>query len=146
LKEALFLGTPIALAILAAFIPVEVPSILWLDRLLGSLLGLLFGGGILWFFRVAGTLWFGREAMGMGDAHLMAGVGAVIGAKLIIIAFVGGAFLALFWAIFRLIMRKPHVLPFGPWLSIASILALIVGNPLIDAYLRLVLPPPLPLP
>ena len=38
------------------------------------------------------------------------------------------------------ILGKPNVLPFGPWLSVASIMALFLGNPLICFYLSLLSP------
>ena len=54
------------------------PSIahLWLVVLSGVLLGYLIGGGIVWAVRILGSLAFGKEAMGLGDVHLMAAVGA----------------------------------------------------------------------
>ncbi|MBY0307953.1 MAG: prepilin peptidase, partial [Phycisphaerales bacterium] len=52
---------------------------LWLVVLAGSLLGYLIVGGVLWAVRILGTLGFGKEAMGMGDVHLMAAVGACLG-------------------------------------------------------------------
>ena len=39
----------------------------------------LVGGGVVWLVRIAGSLAFGKEAMGLGDVHLMAGVGACLG-------------------------------------------------------------------
>jgi prepilin signal peptidase PulO-like enzyme (type II secretory pathway) len=144
-KELLFLAMPVAGAILAYGIPGQVPTLPWADRLLGSLLGLLAGGGMVWVLRVMGSLAFGREAMGMGDAHLMAGVGAVLGAKLVILAFFAAPFLGLLWAIVLKILGKPNVLPYGPWLSVASILVLLLGNPALAAWLQIMQPPP-PLP
>lgn len=144
LKELLFLALPVAAAIVAHWIPGQLPASPWADRLLGSLLGLLAGGGLVWLLRVMGSLAFGREAMGMGDAHLMAGVGAVLGAKLVVLAFFAAPFLGLLWAIVLKILGKPNVLPYGPWLSVASILMLLLGNPAIAAWMQLMQPPPPP--
>jgi prepilin signal peptidase PulO-like enzyme (type II secretory pathway) len=141
-KEVLFLAIPTICAIIAYALPLQVPLDPWLDRLLGSLLGLLVGGGVVWIIRVAGSLGFGREAMGMGDAHLMAGVGAVLGAKLVVLAFFLAPFLGILWAIVLKILKKPNVLPYGPWLSVASILVVLLGNPAIAAYLTLMAPSP----
>ena len=47
--------------------------------LLGSLWGYFIGCGIVWGVRIFGTLAFGKEAMGLGDVHLMGAAGAVIG-------------------------------------------------------------------
>ena len=51
----------------------------WIQAVGGSLLGWIVGGGLVWGVRILGTLGFGREAMGLGDVHLMAAVGAVLG-------------------------------------------------------------------
>ncbi len=48
--------------------------------LLGAALGALVGGLVPWLTRILGTLGFRRVAMGLGDVHLMFGVGAVVGA------------------------------------------------------------------
>jgi prepilin signal peptidase PulO-like enzyme (type II secretory pathway) len=140
LKELLFCAIPVAAAIVLWLLPVNLPRDSWLARLLGSLLGFLIGGGLLWFIRIAGSLYLGKEAMGIGDAHLMAGVGAILGAPLIIIAFFLSPFLALAWAAVLIAMKKPNVLPFGPWLSIASILSLAIGNHLILLYIHWMFP------
>ena len=98
------------------------------------------GGGIVWFVRIGGTLGFNKEAMGMGDAHLMAGVGAIVGAPLVTIAFFTAPFLGILWAIVLKLMGKPNVLPYGPWLSVASILSLLLGNSLLAWYLAFLWP------
>lgn len=134
LKEVLFLALPIGGATLAYYLPVHLPNVDWLGRLLGALLGLLVGGGIVWFVRIFGTLLFGKEAMGLGDVHLMAGVGAIVGPVLVTFAFFFAPFLGIVWAIVLLVRRKPNVLPYGPWLSIASILSLLIAWPVIGWY------------
>ena len=45
----------------------------------GSLFGLLVGVALIWGIRILGTLGFGKEAMGLGDVHILAAVGAVAG-------------------------------------------------------------------
>jgi prepilin signal peptidase PulO-like enzyme (type II secretory pathway) len=142
MKELLFLALPAVCAALMYVAPVQVPHAPWLGRVLGSVFGLLVGGGVVWLIRVAGSLAFGKEAMGMGDAHLMAGVGAVIGAQLVVLAFFAAPFVAILWAIVLKLLGKPNVLPYGPWLSIASILVLFLGNPVIDLYIGLMFVPP----
>jgi prepilin signal peptidase PulO-like enzyme (type II secretory pathway) len=140
LREVPFLLVPILFAVIAYLLPGDLPMHPWLARFLGSVLGLLVGGGIVWFIRVLGTLGFNKIAMGEGDAHLMAGVGAVVGAPLVIIAFFTAPFVALLWAAVLKIMGKPNILPFGPWLSVAAILSLFIGNPLLAFYLSLMFP------
>jgi prepilin signal peptidase PulO-like enzyme (type II secretory pathway) len=139
-KEGLFLGIPLALAIAAAFIPWHLPASDPLERLLGTLLGALVGGGIVWFIRIAGTMAFNKEAMGMGDAHLLIGIGAIVGAPLIIVTFLTAPFIGILWAVVLLILGKPNVLPYGPWLSVAAIINLLVGSLIVGFYLAAILP------
>lgn len=125
----------------------------WLIVLSGSLLGYLIVGGVLWFVRIAGTLGFGKEAMGMGDVHLMAAVGACLGWIDGTLAFFLSAPVALGgwvvgWAIARLGgSKKGTTLPFGPWLSIATVLVF-VFKPLIELGLTALVhaKPPINLP
>ncbi len=135
LKELLFLMPPVVLALAAAIMPFSLPHPEWLQRLLGVLLGLLFGGGVIWLTRISGSLAFNRVAMGLGDVHLMAAIGAVVGAKLVLPIFFMAPVLGLLWAIVLRFMGKRNVLPYGPWLSMATILALLVGWPIEHWYL-----------
>ena len=69
----------------------------WLAGLLGSVFGFMIGGAIVWATRILGSLAFGREAMGLGDVHLMAAVGAVLGGMSPVIAFFVAPFMGLAW-------------------------------------------------
>ena len=122
-------------ACVAAVLHWNLPATPYLERLLGIGLGILAGGGIVWFVRIGGTLGFGKQAMGLGDVHLMAGVGAIIGAPLVLGAFFMAPFLGLLWAVTRIILRKSNVVPYGPWLSLASILSLLIAQPIAHWYL-----------
>jgi len=141
LREVLFLAPAFVLALAAAMVlhyvpsareawgswfdPVECPSVA--PRLAGassSIFGFLIGGLWVWGIRILGTLAFGKEAMGMGDVHLMACVGAVTGWIVPSGAFFVAPFLALAWGIGGYIRRKQRELPYGPWLAIASVLVM----------------------
>lgn len=126
---------------------------LWLVVLASSLLGYLIVGGVLWFIRIAGTLGFGKEAMGMGDVHLMAAVGACLGWIDGTLAFFLSAPVALIgWVVGWVVAKmggssKGTTLPFGPWLSIATVLVFVL-KPAIEWGLTLLLKanPPVNLP
>lgn len=64
----------------------QVASIPHLNSFVGSLMG-RWSAAWIWITRVLGSTRFGREAMGMGDVHLMFGVGAIIGAGISSVAF-----------------------------------------------------------
>jgi leader peptidase (prepilin peptidase)/N-methyltransferase len=87
----------------------------------------------VWAVRILGTLAFGREAMGMGDVHLLAAVGAVIGWRDPIFIFFLAAFIGLAWVALCAILsafrvRIQRELPYGPHLAAAT-LAIMLLHP-----------------
>lgn len=151
-KELIFIA-PIALlgAIAWKLAPASLTTPpLWLEALGGSLLGLLVGGGIIWAVRILGTYAFGKEAMGLGDVHLMAAIGACLGWADPLLAFFVAPFLGLLWAIGSLFLapvfkREGAALPFGPHLAIASALVLL-GKPIFEGALTQLMQRPIDLP
>jgi leader peptidase (prepilin peptidase)/N-methyltransferase len=88
--------------------------------LLGSLWGYFVGCGIVWGTRIFGTLLFGKEAMGLGDVHLMGAAGVVIGPLFVVVAFFIAPFFGLAcWAGFQLFFKKTRQIPYGPFLSLS---------------------------
>ncbi len=107
----------------------------WLNALLGSILGAMIGAFVVWITRILGTLAFRRVAMGLGDVHLMFGVGAIVGAGGATVAFFIAPFFGIAIAIYRLISRKGHEIPFGPYLALGTAAVLLFYCP-IQAYLQ----------
>lgn len=109
--------------------------------LLRSFIGALVGGGLLLGIALMYKLIRGIEGMGMGDVKMMAMIGSFLGAKLalvtILIAALGGAIVGVL-----LILGKGkglrQSLPFGVLLAPSAILALFLGNRIVDAYLTCV--------
>jgi leader peptidase (prepilin peptidase) / N-methyltransferase len=145
-KEMLFLLPPLALggAFLAATIwwpglhnhwQQWVAGNDWLSGLLGSFLGALIGAFVVWTTRILGTLAFRKVAMGLGDVHLMFGVGAVIGAGGATVAFFIAPFFGILSAVYMLITRKGREIPFGPFLALGSAAVMLLYCP-IQAYLK----------
>jgi leader peptidase (prepilin peptidase)/N-methyltransferase len=100
--------------------------------LAASLAGFLIGGGWIWGIRIVGTLAFGKEAMGLGDVHILAAVGAVTGWVVPTIAFFVAPFFGLLWALYLLVGRNQRELPYGPWLAAASVVVMVFLNPISD--------------
>jgi leader peptidase (prepilin peptidase)/N-methyltransferase len=103
----------------------------WVSGLLGAVLGALVGALVVWVTRILGTLAFGRLAMGLGDVHLMFGVGAIIGAAGATIAFFLAPFFGIATAIYMLLTGKKRELPYGPYLSMATAFVLLFSCPII---------------
>ena len=121
---------------------------MWLLAISSSIFGGLVGGGAIWLVRILGTLGFGREAMGMGDVHLLVAIGVCLGWEDPLRAFFVAPFTALAWIgltrIVSIFSRKSaRELPYGPHLAIATIL-IILFRPLVNEFQAvLFLPPPI---
>jgi len=96
-----------------------------LDGLIGAGIGAVGGGLTVLLFAIIGSVIFRKEAMGFGDVKLMAMVGAFFGWKVVVIAFFLSPFIGLLYGIPILLMTDDHVMPYGPFLSIGAILAII---------------------
>jgi len=133
-REAIFL-LPIIICS-AAFCWIIRERTWWVDflqypvvaGLLGSLWGYFVGCGIVWSIRIFGTLVFGREAMGLGDVHLMGAAGAVIGPLFVVVAFFVAPFFGLAWAGFQMFFKKIRQIPYGPFLSLGILVVMILHD------------------
>jgi len=96
--------------------------------LLGSMWGYFAGCGIVWGIRIFGTLAFGKEAMGLGDVHLMGAAGAVIGPFYVVAAFFVAPFFGLAWAGFQMFFKKIRQIPYGPFLSLGIFVVIILHD------------------
>lgn len=103
-----------------------------------SLLGLLVGGGSLWLVAMLGDWLFKKESMGGGDIKMVAMLGAFLGWQKVLFIFIAGAALGLVGSIIFMIVsaktRKERLIPFGPFLALAAIVAIVYGDQLIGWY------------
>jgi len=109
----------------------EVPAV---AGFLGSLFGYFVGCAVVWATRVLGTLAFGKEAMGLGDVHLMGAAGAVIGPMMVVIAFFIAPFFGLGWALFQMVSKKIRQIPYGPFLSLAVFTVMILHDWIVKEF------------
>ncbi len=96
--------------------------------LLGSVWGYFVGCGVVWGIRIFGTFAFGKEAMGLGDVHLMGAAGAVIGPLYVVAAFFVAPFFGLAWAGFQMFFKKIRQIPYGPFLSLGIFVVMILHD------------------
>ena len=91
------------------------------------LLGMLVGGGIFLAITLIGGLFYGKEAMGLGDVKLMGALGLYFGVTNIImisvIAFLIGAILGLVLIVGK-IKKSDEYIPFGPFIVIATFICI----------------------
>ena len=102
----------------------------------GVAMGLIAGGAIVWLVRIFGTLAFGREAMGLGDVHLMAAIGVVLGPIDVLVAFFIAPFIGLAYVLSTvglgsLLKKRFCPIPYGPHLALACVIVMIFRLPLL---------------
>jgi leader peptidase (prepilin peptidase) / N-methyltransferase len=103
-----------------------------LEGLAIGVIGAVVGAGVVLSVRVLGAIAFRREAMGAGDIHILAVVGAVMGWRAAVLSFFLSAFFGLIPALVkfipylvkRLTKREwnpsDREIPLGPFLSMAA--------------------------
>jgi len=102
-----------------------------------SLLGIAAGGGAMFLMGFLGELIFRKEALGGGDVKLMAMVGAFLGWEKVILVFFLAPFFGAAVGIFMRIKFKSEVIPYGPYLALASFIALLWGDNIINYFVPL---------
>ena len=90
------------------------------QTLLSSLVGLAFGGGLVWAIRAVSGYVLGVEAMGFGDVTLMAMIGAFLGWQAAMMTFFLAPFTSLLIAVSQWLMTGRRDIPFGPFLCAAA--------------------------
>ena len=97
------------------------------DAVIGAAAGYVFLWLVYWIFR----LLRGKEGMGYGDFKLLAALGAWFGwealPQLILLSAGAGALLGLM-AMARGRLKRDQTLPFGPYLAIAGMISLFLGD------------------
>jgi leader peptidase (prepilin peptidase) / N-methyltransferase len=100
----------------AAFLP--VPGLVGpVASGLGAALGFALFAGIGRLYRA----WRGRVGLGLGDAKLLAALGAWVGLEGLPLVILAAALLALGFALFSGLRRAEDALAFGPWLALAGL-------------------------
>ncbi len=105
----------------------------WRDAVLGVLLG----AGILYGIAAAYYWWRREEGLGMGDVKMLAMIGAFLGWKAVLVTLVLSSISGAALGMALIAAQRGGMklaLPFGTFLSIGALVAMFVGEPLIDWY------------
>jgi leader peptidase (prepilin peptidase)/N-methyltransferase len=116
-----------------------------LTNIRDSLIGAALGAGVVFAIREVYFRLRRVEGMGLGDVKLMAMVGAFLGWEKAILTLILGSFLGTVVGIILIVKEKKDLslpLPFGSFLSIASLFSLFHGERVISFYLSLFKPLP----
>jgi leader peptidase (prepilin peptidase)/N-methyltransferase len=111
----------------ALFVPLD-------EAVIGAVAGYLSLWSVYWLFKLA----TGKEGMGYGDFKLLAALGAWMGWKMlpiiILLSSVVGAIVGISLIVFTK-RGRDNPIPFGPYLAVAGLIALLYGKSLTQAYL-----------
>ncbi len=108
--------------------------------------GLLFGFGFTYLFKFFGDIFIDfylklrkkesiegeRESLGLGDVDFMGMVGVFLGIKAVVLVFFIAPFIALLYSIFALIFKRSHLIPYLPYLSLATVIVFFWGNKIVS--------------
>ncbi len=135
-----FIG--IGCSVLAMFYP---ESGLLLDSPISAIIGAAVGFAILYAMDKGALLLLGKRGMGFGDVKLMAMLGAFLGWQSVILILVVAAFLGSGVGLTVIWLKRSQrsdgetmttgtYLPFGPYLAVGGVTALLFGADIIEAY------------
>lgn len=104
------------------------------EAVIGAAAGYLSLWSVYWLFKLA----TGKEGMGYGDFKLLAALGAWLGwtmlPLIILLSSLVGAIVGI--ALISLTkMGRNNPIPFGPYLAVAGLIALLYGRPIVQTYL-----------
>jgi leader peptidase (prepilin peptidase)/N-methyltransferase len=109
--------------------PAWVPGHPHLHGLLNSLAGIVVGGGVIWILRIVGKWAYKREVMGFGDVVLMMMIGSFLGWQPTLMVYFVAPFCGLVATLASLQFFKLREIPYGPYLSVATIIVLLAWRP-----------------
>jgi leader peptidase (prepilin peptidase)/N-methyltransferase len=105
-----------------------------------SLLGAAVGAGIFVGVAILGRFLFKKESMGGGDVKLASMLGAFLGAGRILLVFVLSAAIGLVISIVAMAasekIRRDRVIPFGPFIALATLAVAFFGEQIVSFYVR----------
>ena len=112
----------------------------WLVSIIGAGLGALVSGGFLWLVGAALKRLREVDAMGFGDVKMMLAVGALLGWRLALLSIFLGAFVGALAGVLVIAKQKEKdfqtQIPFGIFLGIGSVIALLFGEQMIQWYFK----------
>lgn len=102
-----------------------------------SIVGILLGAGILYAIAAGYYLLRGEEGMGMGDVKMLAMLGAFLGWKAVLLTLVLSSFAGAIVGVLLMVVSRENLkyaLPFGTFLALGALVAMLVGDDLIAWY------------
>jgi leader peptidase (prepilin peptidase)/N-methyltransferase len=135
IPDEISVGGIVAGVIFTFFFPDWVGASAGWMSLRESAIGVISGGGFLFFMAVVGEKIFKKEAMGGGDVKLLAAIGAFFGWKGALFTIFIGSIAGSFVGIGVKLVTKKEEIPFGPYLALGIFIYMLFGGPLLSWYM-----------
>jgi len=103
-----------------------------------ALLGVLLGGVVLYAIAGGYYLWRREEGLGMGDVKMLAMIGAFLGWQAVLLTLVLASLSGAVIGVAMMALQRgsmKYALPFGTFLALGALVAMLAGQPIIDWYL-----------
>ncbi|MDI6791287.1 MAG: prepilin peptidase [bacterium] len=126
----------IIIGLLATKIPGQTPD--WQISFWPALIGMVVGGGAIYFLLVISPFIFGKEGMGGGDVKLAALMGVFLGWQKVFLALFFGAAIGSVVGLSLIGLgraKRGEYIPFGPFLALGALVVLLQGDEIIRWYL-----------
>jgi leader peptidase (prepilin peptidase)/N-methyltransferase len=103
-----------------------------------SLIGAAAGGGVL--YAIAAGYYYLRheDGLGMGDVKMLAMIGAFLGWQLMLLTLVLASLSGALVGVALIVSQRgsmKYALPFGTFLAVGAVIAMLAGQPMVDWYL-----------
>jgi leader peptidase (prepilin peptidase)/N-methyltransferase len=102
-----------------------------------SLIGIALGGGILYAIAAGYYAVRREEGLGMGDVKMLAMIGAFLGWKAVLVTLILSSFAGALVGVGMIALSRGSMrlaLPFGTFLSLGAVAAMLIGEPLVTWY------------
>ncbi len=110
-----------------------------------SLVGLLVGGGVLFFVAILYQYLRKQDGMGGGDIKLLAMIGAFLGTVGVVFTVLASSLMGTIFGVVTMLRSRRQagttMIPFGPFLSMGAILYLFWGEAMLNWYMGLFFSP-----
>lgn len=128
---------PSSLVIIGSIAAISFNLLGWGRTFSDGIYGALAGAGAITFMDIIALLFFKKQGMGGGDIRLMAMVGLFMGLKHVLLSvlfsvYIGGIVFMILMIMGKI--KKTDYIPFGPFLSMGTLISLFFGNQIIMWY------------
>ena len=112
---------------------------IWYEGLKTSVVGLVFGSGLLLLVGYLGKLAFKKDAMGLGDVKLLGAIGAFIGWRGVLFTIMVSSVLGSAVGVYFILSQKKEWqsrIPYGPYIAAAAVIWILGGDTWWQLYVQ----------